>query len=515
MRTTSRLTVGAGLLVLIQIPGLAQGVPANLQAKVPGPTTVELSWSPVANASDYVVQRAIGTVGFVRINSSNHLVTYTDQTAPAATQLRYRIKTLYPSPTQPTFSDAVTVTTPAQLSSPQRVMSLGPAIGVAGRMREAVLPTSAPPAPADPTGFTATLQGSKVMLSWQPVAGILWYLLGGPGLGPNGQQVQGTSYQFDSPGPGQHEWTVASLAAQDQGPINYWVNWPKASLSIENLTGRYRVSVASLSAEHETLDDFWQWDGKRDEVYVSAFAETFDRLSGQLLASATIKSPIHGDINGFPPGSRVRAGSASDLGGIRSGDQVSPVLGQPAPGADGYPLLVLWEGTLTSSREVVVLHPVLWEADQGDRNTTAYNAWVQDLTSNLTRDWNIPDVQRPDPQASSWFSEGGTIRLGGTTDAMQAISSNSQDRPIGLRTAGCTVSPGSLSSGSCGVWIDHLFILTRERIERALNNPYGSGERGLVELRLTDYVQGADGTRSSAGGLQGDYVVRLKIERVP
>ncbi|MFL5403641.1 MAG: hypothetical protein ACJ8BF_12560, partial [Gemmatimonadales bacterium] len=345
------------------------------------------------------------------------------------------------------------------------------------------------------------------VLAWQVVPGVGWYLLGGPGMGPNGQQVQGSSYTFDSPGPGQHQWTVASLAGQGQGPVNNWVNWPKASLSIESLTGNYRVMVVGIRAPHATADDWWSRDGKWDEVYVSAFVQTFDRTSAQLLNSRTVQSPIHGDINGFPAGSRVRAGSASDLGGIVNGDQVSPVLGQPAPGASGYPLLTLWQGPMTTSREVVVVHPVLWEADVGDNNTMAYNGWKQFFEGTPSRGWGS-GLTNPDPQAPSWFQEGPVVRLSGAVDRMCLLERNDKDRPIGLEKY-----DGATAVGVCGIWLDHMLVLTRERIERALNDPYATGEKGLLELRLNDYYQIPNGPRLSDTNMQGDYVLVLRVER--
>jgi hypothetical protein len=385
-------------------------------------------------------------------------------------------------------------------------MTLSP-VTPGGTSASAPAPAAAPSA-ADPSGFSASLQGDKVTLSWQAVPGISWYLLGGPGVGQYGQRVQGTSYTFNSPGPGQHEWTVASLEGQNQGPVNNWVNWPKATLSIESKTGSYRIMVAGIRAEHATKDDPWSSDGKWDEVYFSAYTQTFDRESGQLLASGTVKSPVHGDINGFPPGSRVRAGSASELGGITDGDQVSPFLGQPSPGAQGYPQMVVWQGTLTSDREVVVIHPVLWEADRGPNNTEAFNAWQQFFEQNPTREWSLSSVEHPDPQAASWFQEGGTVRLSGGLEPMAYLDGNTEDRPIGMQNYG--VYP---CSTNCAIWLDHMLILTRERIEKALNSPYSSAERELLELRLTDYIQ-TGGSRLINAGLQGDYVIVFRIDRI-
>ena len=538
----------SALLPMLLVPVLLaqQPAPGNVQATASGPTQVNLTWTAPPGANAYVVQRAIGQTSLQRLTPDKiTTTTYTDAAAPAATALRYRVKAFFAGGAT-SLSDVVSVTTPSApsntasgnqpsspppgqpTSEPAGTMMPGvQATTATGGTRERYTavaprtptltvvepapgpaPTTPTPTAADPSGFSASLQGDKVSLSWQAVPGISWYLLGGPGMGQQGQRVQGTSYTFNSPGPGQHEWTVASLEGQDQGPVNNWVNWPKATLSIENKTGNYRIMVAGIRAEHATVDDWWSRDGKWDEVYVSAAVESFDRTSGQLLSSQIIKSPIHGDINGFSPGSRVRAGTASDWGGIENGDRVSPVLGQPAPGAAGYPLLVLWQGVLTSDREVVVLHPVLWEADVGDNNSTPFSNWRQFFEGNPTRDWSLPGVQHPDPQALSWFQEGPVVGLWGAVPRLCLLERNDKDRPIGLEKY-----TGSDAVGECGIWRDHILVVTRERIERALSSTSANGEPGLLELNLTDYSQVPNGPRNPSSALQGDYVLILKVER--
>ena len=361
------------------------------------------------------------------------------------------------------------------------------------------------PEPKDPAGFTATQTGEgEVELAWQAVPGVTTYFVGGPGAGNEGLKVKGTKTTLTGVPNGAQHWTVASWYE----PGGLLVNgqfWPKASVNVVARSGKYRVMVTGLRSEHATVDDWWSKDGKWDEVYVSAFVQTFNRPSGQLLASATIKSPIHGDVNGFPPGARVRAGTASDLGGIVTSDNVSPILGQPAPGAAGYPQLVLWEGTLTSDREVVVLHPVLWEADIGNANTTAYNGWRQYFEGNPAREWSIPGVQTPDPQAATWFQEGAAVKLSPAVDWM-VVTTTDKDRPIGVRNGGCETY--------CGFWLDQMLILTRERIERVLSSPYATGEKGQLEFRVTDHYKLPNGSHSSWSALQGDYVLILRVERI-
>ena len=639
---TRTITNMATLLVVIASTLEAQQAkPGNLTATVANPTTVALSWTAAGNATRYWIQRTIGTGNFANLSTPKITgTTFTDATAPAGTELRYRVIAGFSSGPN-TYSASINVTTPAPstasaappapsnppaqpppsapppaTSTPTPVAAatpvlvpstpvVGAAVQVLRPVTGKVLSTAtlaktatkpAGPAPAgvtvtgtpssgtitwqptseaasftvtrwlqtkpdccrvsspplttpvwsdttlywsgtyiyrvyanypdgregfadvtftrpepkDPAAFTATQTGEgEVELAWEAVPGVTTYLVGGPGAGNEGLKVKGTKTSLTGVPNGAQQWTVASWYE----PGGLLVNgqfWPKASLNVVARSGRYRVMVTGLRSEHATVDDWWSKDGKWDEVYVSAFVQTFNRPSGQLLASATIKSPIHGDINGFPPGARVRAGTASDLGGIVTADRVSPILGQPAPGAAGYPQLVLWEGALTSDREVVVIHPVLWEADIGNNNTQAYNGWRQFFEGNPNREWSIPSVKAPDPQASTWLQEGGVVRLSGAVDRLALLERNELDRPIGLQRY-----TGSLCVGYCGVWLDHMVVLTRERIERALTGPYSVGERGVIELHLTDYTQVPDGARLSWGDLQGDYVLILRVERIP
>jgi hypothetical protein len=466
-----------GTATLAKTPTKPAGPPPAGLAVNGTPASGTVTWQPASEAASFTVTRWLQTKPDCCRVSSPTLTTpvWSDTTLQWAGTYVYRVYTNYPDGREG-FAD-VTFTRPE---------------------------------PKDPAGFTATQTGEgEVELAWQAVPGVTTYFVGGPGAGQEGLKVKGTKTTLTGVPNGAQQWTVASWYE----PGGLLVNgqfWPKASLNVMARTGRYRVMVTGLRSEHATVDDWWSKDGKWDEVYVSAFVQTFNRPSGQLLASATIKSPIHGDINGFPPGARVRAGTASDLGGIVTADNVSPILGQPAPGAAGYPQLVLWEGTLTSDREVVVLHPVLWEADIGSANTTAYNGWRQYFEGNPSREWSIPSVQAPDLEASTWFQEGGVVRLSGAVDRLALLERNELDRPIGLQRY-----TGSLCVGYCGVWLDQMLVLTRERIERALTGSYSAGDRGVIELHLTDYTQVPGGARLTWGDLQGDYTMILRVERIP
>ena len=115
-------------------------------------------------------------------------------------------------------------------------------------------------------------------------------------------------------------------------------------------------------------------------------------------------------------------------------------------------------------------------------------------------------VQTPDPQAATWFQEGAAVKLSPAVDWM-VVTTTDKDRPIGVRNGGCETN--------CGFWLDQMLILTRERIERVLSSPYSTGEKGQLEFRVTDHYKLPNGSHSSWGALQGDYVLILRVERIP
>jgi hypothetical protein len=136
---------------------------------------------------------------------------------------------------------------------------------------------------------------------------------------------------------------------------------------------RFRVTLDGFTCDRETWDTVLQTDGKGDEIFIVADVQVIDRDRAH--PAQRIKTPTYGDTNGFPQ--RIRAGSRSDLGGIRTGDSVpmnSP-WNRPATALtrDRLPL-VLWEGTLTDGWNSVVIVPTVWEEDSGDWLAGGYAA---------------------------------------------------------------------------------------------------------------------------------------------
>src|SRR6266566_596669 len=86
-------------------------------------------------------------------------------------------------------------------------------------------------------------------------------------------------------------------------------------------SGRYRVVVNGFKVLAETWDDALEYDGKRDEVYITAHIGALDK-NGQVLYKDEPTSPVMGDTSNLP--GRVQAGTASTLGGLKTGDSYPP-----------------------------------------------------------------------------------------------------------------------------------------------------------------------------------------------
>jgi hypothetical protein len=139
--------------------------------------------------------------------------------------------------------------------------------------------------------------------------------------------------------------------------------------------GVYRVSISGLRVNRETTDNPLEIDGKRDEVLVRAKGELF--LKDQAIPGSGFfaESKVHGDRNAAAwstatsPTVRIKAGSASLLGGLRTGDVHRAPPGTP-PSSISFPLLV-WEGSLRQAGSTLVFVPTVWEVDRAPDWTLA------------------------------------------------------------------------------------------------------------------------------------------------
>jgi hypothetical protein len=167
---------------------------------------------------------------------------------------------------------------------------------------------------------------------------------------------------FDYTGP-VTAW-VRALGADGQASPN---SAPLSLAATPRYKGVYRVTVTGLRVNRETFDNPAEIDGKRDEVLVRARARLYDARQ-TLLESGGVISKVHGDRNAdswslaTSPQVRIKAGTASILGGLRTGDEHRAAPGV-APNAITFPLLV-WEGSLREGEQQLVIAPSIWEVDR-------------------------------------------------------------------------------------------------------------------------------------------------------
>jgi hypothetical protein len=382
------------------------------------------------------------------------------------------------------------------------------------------VPAAAPPAPTalvpiNPAGFAAVQTGpGQVQLSWQPVSGASYYVLLGPGLPGGGAKVSGaTTFMATAVPSGSQEWAVASY--YDPGPVSTAAAaFPRVTLNVTApivsgtappivpTTSRYRVVATGFRVVKETYDDQFDRDGLRNEVY-AAFS-MFHFQSGseyQLLDRDLRRTQVHGDVLRFP--GRVRAGSASTTGGLRTGDAFpsDPTIRIGALSDQSFPFSV-WEGSLTDETDFAIIYPTLWESSGSE---ASYDDWFANLLFNAPAMWSGVKESLGASTITSFASAGPTGPVRSAVDAKLAsmatgiaglysglLEFSPRDRPIGL-VGGRLPGDG--------------LLLTRRGIEGSLTGVGAGSSRISLSIPFVDDPVWPK--------LLGSYILYLQVERMP
>ena len=359
----------------------------------------------------------------------------------------------------------------------------------------------------DPANFTArqTADGT-VVLTWDAVAGAGAFMLGGPGTNV-GVTVAGTSHTLTRIPQGNHTWTVASVY-NPGGILTTPDRWSRATATVSNSSGRYRVVIAGFRVHRPTFDE--RINGNGDEVFAAARVTAIDRRNDAVLQPWTIvKSDNYGDVGRNP--AYVRAGTLTPTGGLTAGDVVpagaDPRLASASASSTRLPMAV-WEGTLRDGVEAVVVTPTLWEVDgrldyyAQWENPTGGARWHPQLAAE-----QIAAIKDKVAQADVTPFRGVELFNCAVGSVLDADCSPGNDRPIGIDLTPCNGTRRGLS------WCDVTVVLTREGVERALSSPSPAGgvPPGTITISLTE-PEGVDAIR---GGLDGNYELYLRLERVP
>lgn len=296
-----------------------------------------------------------------------------------------------------------------------------------------------------------------------------------------------------------------------------------AKSALLNKTGKYyRVTAKGFICNRETADDMLERDGKRDEIYLTS-SSVMISTSGYSLPTTAIKnrSRTMGDINGRESHEkRAMAGTGSNLGGIKTGDQlpdVNPWKNNAKASGDLLPF-VLWEGELLENQSVVIT-PSIMEWDGPSDFLTAF--WHESFVGHLLQapvtlasipynmitgsglngnydignyDDSTPGVFPPPSviqQCNNFYkvdferftpAEKEKYRKANSVDA-----SRPNDRPIGLDN---------------GFYNPLTITLSASSFDKMANTDFGYG-KGIVPLRYKD-----------SSGLNGDYTVFYSFEVV-
>ena len=220
-----------------------------------------------------------------------------------------------------------------------------------------------------PTAVSAEYVGAgRFAIAWSPVVGAAEYevyakssacdcKISMPPVTDTTYVPQGT---LDYPGP----ISISVRALDGGGGVS--PNSTPVIVRTPRHWGAYRITVNEVRVNRETLDDPMQIDGKRDEIIVSAYVQEYDRDGNRVGQGSVSETKVHGDVDApawataTSPQVRIKAGSASQLGGLKTGDVIAPS-GQPT--TISFPLKV-WEGILREEGITLSIVPIVWEVDR-------------------------------------------------------------------------------------------------------------------------------------------------------
>lgn len=354
----------------------------------------------------------------------------------------------------------------------------------------------------NPSGFTAKeLAPGQIQLSWKPVSGAAYYAVFGPGSSYGGVRVDTTTYTVTGAPAGAQDWLVASY--YNPGPMSTPAS-AFTKLTFQSTgpaqTSIYRVVATGFRVVKETIDDPFDRDGVRNEVYAAFSMFHFqDGVDYVMLDRDLRHTVVYGDNAKHP--NRVRAGTATPTGGLRDGDAFPtvPTLRVGAVNDSGFPFKV-WEGSLTDAADFTLICPQLFEWSGTPEN---YDAWFPDLL------YNAPTMWTNGKQWSNWSNSNNTViptaisvSSGGppvTPAKFTAIGEAMRDRPIGIRH----------TPQAQGLYVPcQPLLLTRRGIEGSLKKVApGSAQRVMLTFSFND------GSNIAQSG--GNYILYLDVERVP
>ena len=269
------------------------------------------------------------------------------------------------------------------------------------------------------------------------------------------------------------------------------------------LRGTYRITVNGFTCVTETWDNAFEVDGKRDEVFFLSPVRLVSK-TGQTLLSSEPMSRVMGDTNRWdwmPPASgyRIRAGSASRLGGVMSGDRfpsLTPWI-RTSPISADRPTFLVFQGELVQGQNGVVIAPTIWEWD-GPPNFL--NGWLTAIEDNGAQIAGaVMDIVGGKSGAGNYVRDGLAVGLPAAANLIRGIFGNAGDRMIGLNAKVTDPKTKDISYTGNPTAI----TLTYDLAELARNSNFGKGP-GVIEIQYHDH-------RDIGAGW---YTLYVQVERI-
>ena len=135
------------------------------------------------------------------------------------------------------------------------------------------------------------------------------------------------------------------------------------------LSKPFVFTINGFTVVKQSNDDIFESDGKGDEIYFRVDIFELDEHKN-IISRKVFKSAVLGDINRQNDPPRIQAGSLSDKGGLRTGDNYptdEPWRIKTAAAKTGTsnpaPPMEVWKGTLTKDKNRVIMICSVWEWD--------------------------------------------------------------------------------------------------------------------------------------------------------
>ncbi|SFJ31172.1 LGFP repeat-containing protein [Paenibacillus sp. UNC496MF] len=259
----------------------------------------------------------------------------------------------------------------------------------------------------------------------------------------------------------------------------------------ERRSARYRVTINGFTVNQQTSDHILEVDGKGDEIYI-AYETRMVNMDGSLISPPySDRTKVLGDTNNQP--NRVQAGSLSNKGGIRTGDNVptnTPWAHTTGIYADRLPLAA-WEGVLVQGRNAVAITPSIWEYDGGEDLLTT---WSRALAENGAAIGGAIAGIATGMQPDNYIRNGLELGLPALRKLISSVIGTAGDRPIGMVREGDTDNY---------VFHPQVLLLTYEACEQIVQTVTPRG-RGIISLNYKD------DNRLGAG----NYTLFVQVDRI-